>query len=310
MFLTGKKLIEANDPKNPLNKNMPPIAAMLNWTDSLKSRISEPLEKFNSCGKRITDKEEFREIQSSYQSIYNMINEYGSTSKIDWDAKAKVSSTEKQKNFILTKIKGLLNVNFDPELLQLLKEVKYLKILNMEIPKEADEAFAKNSTFRKQISNLENIKAQYNNIIIQLNDVEKPMVANKLKKVESILEPALTSITWEMTKEIDDFTNKAHNNISDLSSTVEKLKAFVAKIEAIFKEWTSEDKMLFKKPNKICDADAVSTQFGAYFDQERTSMAVKVKDILMDLWPVMLEQQMIIRTELLVLIFVTDIITQ
>ncbi|MCI7619232.1 MAG: DUF5979 domain-containing protein, partial [Firmicutes bacterium] len=69
-----------------------------------------------------------------------------------------------------------------------------------EIPKEADEAFAKNSTFRKQISNLENIKAQYNNIIIQLNDVEKPMVANKLKKVESILEPALTSITWEMTK--------------------------------------------------------------------------------------------------------------
>ena len=279
LFLTGKKLIEANDPKNPLNKNMPPIAAMLNWTDSLKSRISEPLEKFNSCGKRITDKEEFREIESSYQSIYNMINEYGSTSKIDWDAKAKVSSTEKQKNFILTKIKGLLNVNFDHELLQLLKEVKYLKILNMEIPKEADEAFAKNSTFRKQISNLENIKAQYNNIIIQLNDVEKPMVANKLKKVETILEPALTSITWEMTKEIDDFTNKAHNNISDLSSTVEKLKAFVAKIESIFKEWTSEDKMLFKKPNKICDADAVSTQFGAYFDQERTSMAVKVKDI-------------------------------
>ena len=38
--------------------------------------------------------------------------------------------------------------------------------------------------------------------------------------------------------------------------------------------------------------------------------AVKVKDTLMVLWPVMLEQQTIIRTELLVLNFVIDIITQ
>ena len=44
LFLVGKKQIENNDEKNPLNKNMPPIAAMLNWTDSLKSRIEEYLE--------------------------------------------------------------------------------------------------------------------------------------------------------------------------------------------------------------------------------------------------------------------------
>ena len=46
----------------------------------------------------------------------------------------------------------LLNVNFDPALLQLLKEVKYLKILDMKIPEEADEAFKKNDKFRTQIS--------------------------------------------------------------------------------------------------------------------------------------------------------------
>ena len=50
---------------------MPPIAAMLNWTDSLKSRIEEPLEKFEK-NKRIVEKEEFKEIKSSYTSIYNM----------------------------------------------------------------------------------------------------------------------------------------------------------------------------------------------------------------------------------------------
>ena len=34
---------------------MPPIAAMLNWTDSLKMRIEEPLEKFEK-NKRIVEK--------------------------------------------------------------------------------------------------------------------------------------------------------------------------------------------------------------------------------------------------------------
>ena len=236
LFLTGKKQIENNDEKNPLNKNMPPIAALLNWTDSLKSRITEPIEKFRACGKRITEKEEFGEIENSYNSIYNMINEYGNTRKADWDEKAKSDSVEKQKIYILVKKDNLLNVNFDPDLSQLLKEVKYLKILNMEIPQEAEDAFAKNATFRKQISNLENIKAQYNSIILQLNEVEKPMVEWKLNKVEEALQPALNEYTWEDSKKIDDFTNKAHKIISELADTVNKLKLFVAKIDAIFKE--------------------------------------------------------------------------
>ena len=279
LFLTGKKQIENNDEKNPLNKNMPPIAALLNWTDSLKSRITEPIEKFRACGKRITEKEEFGEIENSYNSIYNMINEYGNTRKADWDEKAKSDSVEKQKIYILVKKDNLLNVNFDPDLSQLLKEVKYLKILNMEIPQEAEDAFAKNATFRKQISNLENIKAQYNSIILQLNEVEKPMVEWKLNKVEEALQPALNEYTWEDSKKIDDFTNKAHKIISELADTVNKLKLFVAKIDAIFKEWLLPENMLFQKPKEISEADAVSTRFIAYYEQERAKMATRVKDI-------------------------------
>ena len=292
LFLTGVKQIESGSPKNPLNKNMPPIAAMLNWTDSLKSRITEPIEKFRTCGKRITEKEEFKEISNSYDSIHKMIDDYGANSKTEWDEKAKVESIEKQKTFILEKKGNLLNVNFDPELLQLLKEVKYLKILNMDIPENAELAFKKNSKFREQISNLENIKAKYNHIITELNEVERPMLEAKIQRVEMLLLPALgqkkedpanpnkvANITWENEKEITDFYTKVLPVITDLDETVNKLKGFVTKINGIFDEWNQPEKMLFKKPSKIAEADAVSTQFSAYFDQERTSMAVRVKDI-------------------------------
>ena len=81
------------------------------------------------------------------------------------------------KNIITKKQIGphlFLNVNFDPGLLRLFKEVKYLQILNMEIPEETKAAYEKNAFFRKQISNLKNIKVQYNNIILQLNGAERP----------------------------------------------------------------------------------------------------------------------------------------
>ena len=59
----------------------------------------------------------------------------------------------------------------------------------MEISEEAKAGFEKNVIFRKQISNLENNKAPYNNIIFQLNEVEGPKVQTKLNTIEDILNP-------------------------------------------------------------------------------------------------------------------------
>ena len=59
----------------------------------------------------------------------------------------------------------------------------------MEISEEAKDGFEKNVIFRKQISNLENNKAPYNNIIFQLNKVEGPKVQTKLNTIEDILNP-------------------------------------------------------------------------------------------------------------------------
>ncbi|MCQ2815633.1 MAG: AAA family ATPase [archaeon] len=264
--------------KSPLNKNMPPIAAKLNWTYSLKSRIQEPIEKFKKCPKVIT-KEEYKEVETSYESISSMIDEYGIKAKVKWDEDAKKISEEKQKDFILTRKEDIIDVNFNPELNQLLKEVKYLKILNMEIPEEAENTFSKNVVFRKQISDLENIKSQYNNIIRHLHKVEKPMVDKKLQKVEALLKDGFDKLTWESGADIDKYTKKALDSISELSATVDKLKAFVAKLEGIFADYTKEENLLFKRPDKLQEALALKTNFVNEFDYKRGLMASKVKDI-------------------------------
>jgi len=276
LFLQGKEYIDKKDERSPLNKNMPPIAATLYWTDSLKERINEPFMRFISIGKRITDKEEFREIENLYHSIIKIINDYENTKKKNWDVLSKDSSGDKQKDFILISKGDLLSINFDPQLLQLLKEIKYLKILNLSIPEEADLVYQKNNIFRKQIASLENITSQFNSVILSLHDVEKPLIAEKLKKVQAILEPGFNEITWEDTKKIDDFVAKANLNINDLNSIVDKLHQFIKKIEDILKVDWMKNKM-FKRP-KLDEAEKIHTAFNAGFDNDKSQMSNKTKE--------------------------------
>ena len=277
IFITGKEHIEKQDIKSPLNKNMPPLAAMLYWTNSLKERITEPFGRFISIGRRITEKEEFREIENLYHSIVKMVNDYENSKKQNWDTISKSSSLDKQKDKILVKRGELLQINFDPQLLQLLKEIKYFKILNLDIPPEAEAVYAKNTDFQNQIANLENIISQYNSIILSLNDVEKPIVQEKLKKLELSLEPAFTNITWEKSKNvIDEFVTKALNNISEMNVIVDKLKGFVSKIETILKEW--KEKKLFIRPAEISEAKALNFFLETKFGETRSEMSVKSRD--------------------------------
>jgi dynein heavy chain len=75
-------------------------------------------------------------------------------------------------------------VNFDPILVRLLREVKYLKQLNITVPETAEKLFEKADTYRRQVVSLELIIQNYNKIITCLNDVEEPLVKKRIVKMD------------------------------------------------------------------------------------------------------------------------------
>ena len=78
----------------------------------------------------------------------------------------------------------MLKVNFDPILVRLLREVKYLKQLNISVPETAEKLFEKADTDRRQVVSLELIIQNYNKIITCLNDVEEPLVKKRIVKMD------------------------------------------------------------------------------------------------------------------------------
>lgn len=65
-----------------------------------------------------------------------------------------------------------MKVNFDPILVKLLREVKYLKQLERDVPETASKLFEKADIYRRQVVSLELIIQNYNRIVTCLNDVE------------------------------------------------------------------------------------------------------------------------------------------
>jgi len=65
------------------------------------------------------------------------------------------NNTEEQLNkFLLVReetevaVEGFIRVNFDPVLVRLLREVKYLQLLDIEVPERASALYAKVNVYR------------------------------------------------------------------------------------------------------------------------------------------------------------------
>lgn len=58
--------------------------------------------------------------------------------------------------------------------------MKYLKQLDKDVPETAAKLYEKADTYRRQVVSLELIVQNYNRIITCLNDVEEPLVKEKI----------------------------------------------------------------------------------------------------------------------------------
>lgn len=108
-----------------------------------------------------------------------------------------------------------MKVNFDPILVRLLREVKYLKQLDRDVPETASKLFEKADIYRRQVVSLELIIQNYNRIVTCLNDVEEPLVKERIVRMNKDIEPGIKEFKWE-SPGIDNFIKEAKKTVDDL----------------------------------------------------------------------------------------------
>jgi dynein heavy chain len=155
---------------------------------------------------------------------------------------------------------GFVRVNFDPVLTRYLREVKYLQILDIPVPDRAEGLFAKVDTYRRWTGRLDLIVEMYNNIIATLLPVEKPLMFDRIQKMNKALQAGIDTLKWN-SENIDPFINQAMVIVTDVDELVKKMKENVSKMIEIMNVWSEQP--LFSRKMRTQSPDDVETQHNA-----------------------------------------------
>ena len=91
----------------------------------------------------------------------------------------------------------LITVNFDPQLVAVLREVKYLEQRDEEkIPESAAAIYTRYDTLWKFVTNLDTTVKLYNKVRTSVLEVEFPLIEGQLADIDNKLQQAESTLNW------------------------------------------------------------------------------------------------------------------
>uniref|UniRef100_A0A8C5QHE5 Dynein axonemal heavy chain 11 n=1 Tax=Leptobrachium leishanense TaxID=445787 RepID=A0A8C5QHE5_9ANUR len=242
------KVCNKND---TVHKNMPVTSGMLKWTKELKERIQTSWSNFRFIQHPSMESSEASTVYQKYMEMMTLLDQHEESAYEKW-----LSQVDNICEFNLDRplIKrnhedGLLSVNFEPKLVAVLREVKYLQILNhADIPKAALIIFEKRELLRKYIGNLELIVQWYNKLKQTVLEVEYPLIKQDLMVINEQLKDAEELYTWNHDN-CWDYIVSVKSIVHDLEKRVQQAKDNVASVLQIMKAW-AEQALFLRKDNK------------------------------------------------------------
>ncbi|XP_062957128.1 dynein axonemal heavy chain 11 [Cynocephalus volans] len=236
-----------------LNKNMPFTAGNIKWAKEVLERLQMFWSNFASLHYLFLDNPDDALVYQKFIEMTTLLDQFENRVYNEW--KSNVDEIcEFNLNQPLVKfsaINGLLSVNFDPKLVAVLREVKYLLMLKKpDIPDSALAIFQKRNTILKYIGNLEILVQGYNKLKQTLLEVEYPLIEDELRALDEQLEAAAMWLTWQ-----DDcwgYIERVKMATSELEHRVEHTQNNVEVIQQTMRAWA--DCTLFPRREHRRDA--------------------------------------------------------
>jgi dynein heavy chain len=202
IFHEGRLLVEQIDERAPIANNMPPIAGALNWTKGLYERVKEPYERLEALSASVKEREEYKDVTKMYSSLCRNLKEFEDVKIQQWVQGVEDNTADQLNKFLLVREEtelaeeGFVRVNFDPILKALLREVKYILVLDLDVPPTAQNLYTRVDIYRHQTGNLELIVEMYNDMLATLLPVEKPLLADRIEAMSKALQPGVNTLRW------------------------------------------------------------------------------------------------------------------
>ncbi|KAK6170907.1 hypothetical protein SNE40_019193 [Patella caerulea] len=226
--------------KAPIHKNMPSVTGSLRWSKELNERITIHMGNFKHIEHPCMDTEEAHLVFTKYEQMMKLLALWDQQEYKEWTAGVDDACSFNLSQPLVTRNgeTKLISVNFDRQLVAVLREVKYLEIRSEEeVPESANAVYARNDEFRKYLANLDLTVQWYNKVRNTILEVEYPLIETQLQDIDVQLEKAESSLNWN-SQGVWEYIDETRERVHNLETRVQKAKNNVEEIQKIMTTWS------------------------------------------------------------------------
>ncbi|RKO98183.1 hypothetical protein CXG81DRAFT_17063 [Caulochytrium protostelioides] len=256
----------------PIHCNMPPTTGALTWASELRDRIERRMERVSAFQSFFgPDKDVTEAIFAKYQRLHDSIAMYEQSVFEQWAGQVgDIAQTNLSKPLLVYKDGSatLIAINFDPNVITLLREMRYFEHLTMTPPVAAQDIYAKSNVFRDYIFRLDHVANMLNQVRTNVLDVEQPLIEGRLKAVDAQISRGLHSINWN-SGDVDAYINEIHESVSSLNAILQQVKANVSQIRDTMASWSRQPLIERRDTKKALNIEDEQGRVNATYDQIR-----------------------------------------
>ena len=259
----------------PVGLNDQPMFAAKNiWLNNLQTKINSTVDTLKSAswfatyGIMSVSKDEFKGVM---QIIATQIEK---TNKL-WRSSSDKGASQKLDNNLLIQnlhYSGMVDVNFDRNLIKLIKEVRIWETYKFSIPSHIKSAYLKIGPTMQILRKIYKLAQSYNQIMSSLSSSEKGLFKEKVRKIDRLLWMGQHTHTWN-SAELEEWITTGVDLIYGTFAAVQEYKENNKKIEDLCRKIQTFE-MIKIQADKITD--------GETFKANQLSNIGKVKNTIKD----------------------------
>ncbi|KAM8934084.1 dynein axonemal heavy chain 11-like [Pelodytes ibericus] len=208
-----------------VHKNMPVTAGSMKWSQELRERLVTHRSSFEHIKHSALENEEAKHVFEKYDKFMELLDKHDEeTYKIWTQDLSGLCNSYLNQPILKCDEDGLFQTNFNPKLAAVLREVKYLEIMNVSIiPDVAKDLYIQRKPLQKHIGNLDLITKWYNRLRNTVLQEERDLLKEKLEAIDETLNPSLVSLTWQA-EDLEGYIEKTRDLVYNVDSRVLKAK--------------------------------------------------------------------------------------
>ncbi|KAM9783033.1 dynein axonemal heavy chain 11 [Neosynchiropus ocellatus] len=241
-----KLLFKSQLQKMELSRTMneAPTSGALKWAKMLRERIQTPWENIRFLFHRmgLAGGLEMTRVNQMYAEMLRLLDKYEEDAYDEWCHGLEETCEVNLKLPLISRqgLQGLISVNFNPKLTEVLRDVKYIQTLgDKSIPAAATAVFQRRRLFAKHVSSLQQVVLWYNQLKQTVLEVELPLIRAQLAAVDLHLKKAEEELTWQ-DQDCSGFICATKEMVHDLAHRVSKAKDNCETMQALMKGWSKK----------------------------------------------------------------------